>query len=329
MAWLSARRAEPQVTQDVERAAAEREEALAEATRERWTEGAVELRKPVERAPDEGLGPPDPHRFEGRGRVRGRLHVPPGTPEPEQWTVDLVPSRVLIGGQRAEARHASGGRGDLEFAFEDLPLGGYELVASAPGLQSTPWQVLLVRGQSDVFLNVGLEPRAVVEGQVRDARGAPVVGLGVVLESASDGARREQRTDGAGSYLFQDVLDGTYRLTFGSPDNPLHGPLELVVQAPRLTVPPVRLPELGSVEVTVTDERGVLIAGARVRGFGRGNTGGLIEGETDSAGRVRADLLAPGSYRIYATLPEVGRGFADVDLQPGATATVTIEIAPR
>src|SRR5687767_6751112 len=59
----------------------------------------------VGRSEQRQRGPPAPFdesRLEGRGRLRGAVHAPPGVEFPMEWVLNVRPSTSLIGRERAE-----------------------------------------------------------------------------------------------------------------------------------------------------------------------------------------------------------------------------------
>lgn len=308
----------------VRRQAEERQRREAEAFGPReWSSGGLSVREPAGPR-DEPAPPPSRDQFEGRGVLVGSVYPPPGQDMPPRWTVHIGPCKGLTGSEHAVTRHSELPGERTEFAFEDLPLAGYEVRVEAQGLQSDARQVMLVKQQSRVHLMIQLEPVSWVTGRVVDAQALPVDELAVTLERASDRSRLQALTDGAGFYRFEDITDGEYRLLLGSPDNPLRDPAQIVVRAPGLTLPELSVPPLGEIEVTVEDALGTRIAGADVNGFG--SAGGLVEGQTDSSGRVRIRFLPPGKYKLFGSLREVGTGWVRVELAAGEHGQARIEI---
>src|SRR5688572_19712352 len=110
---------------------------------------------------------PPEERFRGEGRIEGFLDLPAGAEVPRPWTLVLEPSKVLIGGDRAETRRVTFEAGEREFALDKVALGGYQLRAEAPNMSGPPELVLLARPDShDVIVHVALRPAAFVEGWV-------------------------------------------------------------------------------------------------------------------------------------------------------------------
>mgnify|MGYP001259510329 CR=1 FL=1 len=242
--------------------------------------------------------PAAPLDFDGRGRLAGRATVAPGMSFPERWTLVIEPSLTITGRERAVRREVTLEGGETEFEVTDLPLGGYSLRATAPGLNGIPVDVAIFKGQERAYVVLRMTPSGFLEGDVLDGRGQPVEDLPVVLESDADKTRTEARTDANGYYRFAQVLDGEYTLYFGSPENPLTPPRSLAYQAPSLRFPRVELPVHNEITLVATDSALREVGGIDLRGFG--SNGGTIEGRTGPDGRLRVRFLPPGEYRVTA-----------------------------
>jgi hypothetical protein len=273
---------------------------------------------------------PPEQRFAGEGRIEGYLDLPQGLEVPQPWTLVLEPSKVLIGGDRAQGRRVVFEKGEREFALEGIPLGGYQLRAEAKDMSGPAELLLLARPDShDVIVHVALRPAAFVEGWVEDAAGAPVEGLPMVLEPLAGGEARSALTDARGGYRFDNVPDGEHRLSAGRPPSPLAAPLELAVLPPSLSVPRIVVPALGELEILVLDAFGQPVAGATVEGWGSG--GGTVRETTDRMGSARARHLPAGRITLNAWSGEgearrIGR--ATVELASAASARVEVHLAP-
>ncbi|MEM7516252.1 MAG: carboxypeptidase-like regulatory domain-containing protein, partial [Planctomycetota bacterium] len=147
--------------------------------------------------------------FNGRGSLAGRASVQAGLDFPKRWTLHLEPSQSLslAGRERAVTRDILVEAGE-EFEVKDLPLGGYSVSARAPGLNGIPVDVALFKRQEHAYVMLRMTPAGFLDGGVVDSEGVPVEDLLVLLERAEDLTRSETRTDAAGNYIFQDVLDG-------------------------------------------------------------------------------------------------------------------------
>lgn len=251
--------------------------------------------------------------FNGRGSLAGRATVQAGLDFPKRWTLHLEPSQSLslAGRERAVTRDIVIEAGE-EFEVKDLPLGGYSVSARAPGLNGIPVDVALFKRQEHAYVMLRMTPAGFLDGGVVDAEGVPVDDLLVLLERNEDLTRRETRTDAAGNYIFQDVLDGEYTLYFGSAETPLLPPRQLRFQAPSLRFPTSELPPMASVRLKAVDGDGRALPDVLFRGYGTKN--GTIEGTSDAAGEYRARFLPAGRYRVTAYLEKAPRGKVNFDL---------------
>jgi len=295
---------------------------LGRATRER---GPGE-RPPLQARP---VTPPEV-RFSGTGRIEGYLDLPPGIPVPARWSLVLEPSRVLIGGDRAQPRRVDFERGETEFTLEDVPLGGYELRAEAERMSGTRELLLLARPDAhDVIVRVGLRPAAFVEGLVAGPEGEPVGDLPMELHALAGGEPLQTHTDARGAYLFESVPDGEYRLFAGHPTSPLAEGLDLAVTPPSLHVPRISVPRLGELVLTVVDALDLPVAEARIEGWG--SQGGHVDVTTDALGQARARFLPAGRITLNVSAgegPARRTGRETVELAAGATRKIAIRLAP-
>ena len=248
-----------------------------------------------------------------------------GSSLPGRWTLVLGPSQVLIGGERAEERRIELGSGDALHLVEDLALGGYRVGIEAERMNAEPQMVMLAQpSRTHVNVYLDLYPAGIVTGRVIDTRGTDIEGLELALESPDGSRRATAVTDATGVYVFEDVLDGEYRLFVGPVTNPLAEPRELAFKAPTLTMPVMEVPVMGELEILVVDAAGLGLEGARVTGWGR--EGGRIEVETDREGRVVARFLPAGHYTLSAQHPDLGRARARTELASGQRGRVEIRL---
>ncbi len=242
---------------------------------------------------------PDAARFEGeRGRIRGYIETADATPFPARWTLVLEPSRTLTGRDRAEPRTLEFQAGEQEFTVSDLPLAGYDLCASAPGLNALRSPVLLDRKNRDPYVTLQFYPAGFVAGRVLTHEHLPADDLLVTLTDGVRKAAREVRTDVLGNFRFDGVLDGEYTLAFGPTLSPLLPVQTLRFSSPSLTVPDRELPALASLSILVLDEQDQPVAGATVRGDGP--PGGALVVTTDARGTAVGRYLPPGTYKLSA-----------------------------
>lgn len=243
----------------------------------------------------------DPKRFKGRGSLAGTVSVDPGAEMPAEWTLVLSPSRSLMGREYAVEKRFTFAGDQTEFAVDDLPLAGYDVRAEAPNMNSRPIPVLLERTSSHAYVMLDLVPAGSIAGTLLDHVGAPIEGFAVWLHEGHTeglgmprGKGRKALTAADGRYVFDDVLDGSYELRFGTPLNPLAGPLKLVFNGPSLTVPPPDIPPLARLLLMVVDMQNQPVAGAQLTCYGSGL--GNIERTSPPDGRIAFDHLPPGNY---------------------------------
>jgi hypothetical protein len=269
----------------------------------------------------------DARRFDGRGVVRGEVLVRDGAQMPERWSLFLEPHPWLEGHERAASKRLDFEHGETHFEVGDLPLGGYLVRAEGGALNCVPASALLVRGSAEQFVTLLLLPSGFIDGGVLDSAGRPAESLDVTLESVETHQRSTITTDAAGSFLFRDVLDGEYRLTFGRVDSPLLPPQSIAFKAPSLRFPTRTLPPTGSLRVDVIDMS--LHAKSRVRITGSSPGAGAIDTFSDDGGVARARFLPPGRYRIDATSEEGLGASASVDIVAGEERSLEMMVRLR
>lgn len=313
---------------DEQYAAAVREQERLEAEGDpaRWTEGPLATRSEVDAA-NHAPGLPDPKRFDGTGRLRGQVTLASGGLPQDGFEVFLEPAAGRLGSEGAESRNLQVPAGENEFAFDELPLGSYDLRVRTDGLQGRSRAVMLVRGSEEVYLSVGLVGTGIITGEVLDHREEPVGDLRVILVTTASGVQVETRTDSSGYYRFDDVSDGEYRVHYGGLNSPIIDPIHLSFEAPRLSVPRTVLPETGQLTVECTDESGQILVGVHVQGYG--NQGGRIDVETDREGRAVVDFLPLGTYTVIAREENIGEGRAKTHVYPGVNEPFKLVLAPR
>jgi len=280
---------------------------------------------PTPLEPNRDLGRPlTADRTDGIGVLRGILLDRTGKGVPTHWTLVLSPNKAIrTPTPRNELRvefHAA----EERFDVPDVPLGAYDVWVDAPDTNRRTTPVLLVRGSESPFISLELYARGYLEGVVLDVNGVAVAELQVTLVSVSDQGDRTTRTDGAGRYLFDDLIDGDYQLVIGARHNPFVGPEDLSFQAPSLHYPLRRVPELGSVLVHTVNTDRFPIAGAHVDGFAP--DGGIIRGDSDSEGYCEVQNLVPGRYRlsVRGDGDAVGRGVCFVNAGEQAEIEIII-----
>ncbi|TAJ20630.1 MAG: hypothetical protein EPO68_06050 [Planctomycetota bacterium] len=265
-------------------------------------------------------------RFDGRGRIRGSVDTPAGSELPAQYTVVVAPSRTLIGHEHAAERRVDVA-GASEFEVPDLPLGGYDVHCEAPGMNGRALAVLLEKGSADPYVMLLLSPAGRLDGELVDAELFPLEDLVITLEPLGQLAgRRTTRTDARGRYAFDAVLDGEYRLHFGTAESPIAPARELAFQAPSFSFPRIVIADLHTVLVRVVDSRLQPVQGARI--FGTGSKGGSFDGTTDALGEFRARHLPSGRLRLRAESEGFGKGFLALDLGPLPQRELVLELEP-
>jgi hypothetical protein len=271
------------------------------------------------------LRPFDEHRLDGRGRIRGFVSTTSGIEFPQIWQLSLTPSKVLIGGERAESRTLEFQSGEQEFELDDLPLGGYQVRASSFGLSSSAQELMLSKpAEDDVYLFISMTPTGFIEGRALDELGRPVEELPLVLLSKPAGSRRDVKTNPGGHFLIDDVRDGLYELHVGSPQSPILPPVEIGFRGPSERVPDLVLPLLGELALTVVDDAQRAVAGATIRGYG--DHGGSIEMTSDERGEARARFLPTGRYTVLASDKAGHSGTARQLLAKGERAALIVRL---
>lgn len=276
------------------------------------------------RAKQESARPQSAARTDGIGSLRGVLLDRTGKGVPERWTLVMRPNTAIRTPTPRKELRAEFREAQERFTVPDVPLGAYDVWVEAEGVNRRSSPVLLVRGSSSPFISLELHARGYLEGVVLDEPGAPVGGLQVTIIS-TQGRDRSTRTDGAGRYLFEELIDGEYQLFIGARQNPLIGPEELSFSAPSLHYPVRRVPALGSARVRAVDRSGLPLGGVRVDGFAP--DGGILGGTSDGDGYCLVNNLVPGRYRLslQGSGGAVGQGVCFVS----AGEQVEIEITIR
>ena len=278
------------------------------------------------------------------------VHVVLGAPPENPVRVTGVVSRSGRGleGARVSVRPSSGSR--VRSAETDAS-GSYEVTLDEPGEYTFELNHQGIRHSvreavPDVEVHVvDFELSAsAVSGRVFGPDGKPVervlVELAATLETAesrSFGVSGLDRTDGDGSFRFEGVAPGAYRLTAGEPgwDSSEQGygsvQIEVEVAAGEETGGLELQLESGAfVSGTVRDSGGRPVSGAAI--YVRGEGGAVISRwptETDGAGRFRTRALNSGTWTLSARRgAEASPESAPVRLAPGGTAEVDLELGP-
>lgn len=235
-------------------------------------------------------------KFYGRGSIRGLVSVASGVTLPPEFTLHIGPSDSLFGREHAESR--SQVTTEAEFVFEDIPLGGYDVWVAAPGMNSRRNPVLLTQAVPSPYVVLKVAPTGFVDGYVVNKDGRPAAELRVALDAVHSDQRIETQTRQDGFYVFDDVPDGEYQISFGPLDAPLVPPRDLVFQAPSMRFPNVELPPTADILIHTTDRDGKAVGEVTLTGFGRPS--GRLSLVTDLAGNGWARNLPLGRYKVSA-----------------------------
>jgi hypothetical protein len=250
------------------------------------------------------------------GVLRGRLTLRGAAELQGPWTLVLEPSRFAVGAQLAEARTLELPADQRDFEVRDLPLAGYDVRAAHPGMNGRAQPVILRRGSEQAYLVVELSPAAAVTGKLVDAEGFGQADVEVHLRPADTSLDQSTTSDALGDFRFDGVIDGPYTLRVGDAQAPLLEPLSLQVRAPRLTLPSIELPPLGTLFIDVVDLEGRAVPDAEV--LGGGTLGGRVDARTDGRGRATVKGLPAGQYSLRVRVEGLGKGFARANVNPAA-----------
>ena len=187
--------------------------------------------------------------------------------------------------------------------------------AGARALSSQPTHTV-VRAGATAIVELQLAPSARLTGWVRDEAGTALEGVAVALVRRG-ATQASARSDARGRFALEPLPAGEYELVLGDPAGPLVPRTPLVLAAddgPRELVVPVLL----ALRLRVLDRDGAPVPGAQLEGTGK--PGGQLSGSTDAEGRLCAERLPPGDYRVYARHAELGRGTLALALDATSSA---------
>ena len=153
-------------------------------------------------------------------------------------------------------------------------------------------------GKTRAHLILHLTPTGFLDGSVRDAAGAPVGDLPVFLENTSDKAVLESVTSAAGTWRFDGLHDGRYKLYYGSLERPIIPARAFTYNSPQRQLDEDEVPVTASVAFLVLDEDGLAVMDARIRGFGR--PGGQVVASSGPDGVAIVRFLPGGRYQVKA-----------------------------
>ena len=248
------------------------------------------------------------------GRIRGGVNVPPGVSFPDAWRVQIRPASYRESSAAVERTLDLTGS-QREFAFDDLPLGNYEVQPQAEGMNAYAVPVELVPTSAEVYVALQLYPAGALSGQLLYEGGVGADGILVRLRGADGQLVRNTTTNSAGEYRFEKLPDGEYELAYGATRNPILVPEALSFRAPSLHVPARILAELGHITFEVVDAAGNPVEGAAL--VGSGHNGGTIDDVTNAAGRFTVNGVHAGNYRVWGSKPEFGKSMGVVGLVAG------------
>jgi len=222
-----------------------------------------------------------------RPRLRGQVTAATGEPLAGAVVTLVGPD----GGQAAQAIASADG----SFALNSPDEGTFTLVAAAPHYRAAASMVSLRPGEASTRLSLlGIGSLA---GRVtRSGDGIPLTASIEVL-SLGGSVAAKCRTDGDGSFILPDMLEGDYELAVGlegyKPEK-----TSVAVLRGSTTVAEVALTGVGHVYGAVCSPSGGWLPGVPVTLSG--SAGGLLETLTDSAGSYNFPNVAEGTYTLTA-----------------------------
>ncbi len=183
-----------------------------------------------------------------------------------------------------------------------------------------------------------------IGGRVLDARGSPVPGAEVGLEStpSTKSPSRYEETDEQGSFVFDSLVPGTYALVARAPRNRANDPGDpgdaaaarvagvQIEPGTRMDGVELRLSPGGAIEIVVEGRDGP-VAGVTVRAIdplGRAPDASPAH-QTDALGRTRVEGLAPGSWIVRASDERLVCEWSQpIEVAAGATAHQRLLLVP-
>ncbi|HEX5720976.1 MAG TPA: carboxypeptidase-like regulatory domain-containing protein, partial [Thermoanaerobaculia bacterium] len=263
--------------------------------------------------PEEGQAPPVEITLDPGTSLEGIVRDSRGNPLPRAYVQvqgpDPTSSRMSI--PTDEAGH---------YEIGDLEPGPFEVQASLHNGPSTrvAWEIRAGRNRLDLKLSEGTE----VSGRIVDSQGSPVPGASLTLHAvAGEGEtpmyrpQTEVVSSADGSFAFQGISDGEYRLT-GSRQGfaPATIPGVQVAGAPvaglelRLGPGAVIRGRLLGLDPTVAN---------RVMVMAYSGEGTRLEGVADPSGSYRIQDVPPGEWNVTAHLNALDMARAQVEVSPG------------
>ncbi len=249
--------------------------------------------------------------------LEGEIQDPKGRPFVEPWILALTNTRG------PESLVSFEGGSD-RFVI-DLPPGRWRLRPEAPGLAGKTVQIdVAAAPASTQRLQFRLLATGRLTGTVVTCGLEPLEGFPVLLESLDDERLTRMETAPDGSFTFYAVIEGGYRIHYGSREHPAITPQVCRFLGPRHRVPTVTAPPFVEIRIRVVAAEGEVVPDARVEGVGQ--RGGSLSGTTDLEGIYRAKFLPAGTYRILASHLTLGRSEARIPVSADSPAQIELQL---
>jgi protocatechuate 3,4-dioxygenase beta subunit len=212
--------------------------------------------------------------------------------------------------------------------FDDLEPGTYSGVVVASGRGPTDFGPFDVLAGEVAEPTVTLLPLAEVTIKVTNQGGSPVTGATISL--ATGNSSISGTTSKEGSFVFKDLAAGPYG---GSVIAPGYGHATIkqfeLKDGDRVQIdvvlPP---PPPGSIQLTVTDDKGVPLPNAHIDLYPTNDNQTRFEQGTDSTGKALFNGLKAGEYYALIYVKGYDGTFADnITVEPGRTTYVLIKTA--